>query len=344
MISIRHSLKQKRSKNRTTIRTSVSFHGQRIVFCPGYSICPDCWDFKTGFPKSIRGNSELSSTTTQLKELECKIRKVYEELSEYGRHRISTDLLSTKIYQMVRPDKFGEQGNKKLGLIDFVDVFISDSVNGVRLKDGQYQLEESTIKPYRTARKHLIEFEKYRKRKLLVIDLNQNLHDEFSAYLTDVFSMSKNSHSKYLMLLSQILKYAITKKLLPNSILNEIKFRTGREETDSIYLNEQELELIMNLDEFSNKGEEIVRDIFVLGCYTGLRFSNYSQLNLDYINDGKLVIIQKKTKQKVTIPIHPYVKNIIDKYGGILPEVPTNQEFNRTLKDIGRRIPERYRA
>ena len=122
--------------------------------------------------------------------------------------------------------------------------------------------------------------------------------------------------------------------------MNEIKFRTGREETDSIYLNEQELELIMNLDEFSNKGEEIVRDIFVLGCYTGLRFSNYSQLNLDYINDGKLVIIQKKTKQKVTIPIHPYVKNIIDKYGGILPEVPTNQEFNRTLKDIGRRIPE----
>lgn len=34
------------------------------------------------------------------------------------------------------------------------------------------------------------------------------------------------------------------------------------------------------------------------------------------------------------------LKDIIDKYNGELPICPTNQEFNRTLKDLGQRIPE----
>ena len=53
-----------------------------------------------------------------------------------------------------------------------------------------------------------------------------------------------------------------------------------------------------------------------------------------------MAAIQKKTKHKVTIPIHPNVQKIIDKYNGVLPKVPTNQEFNRTLKELGKRIPE----
>ncbi len=53
-----------------------------------------------------------------------------------------------------------------------------------------------------------------------------------------------------------------------------------------------------------------------------------------------MTTIQQKTKKKVTIPLHENVKKIIEKYKGILPICPTNQEFNRTLKDLGERIPE----
>jgi integrase len=142
------------------------------------------------------------------------------------------------------------------------------------------------------------------------------------------------------MVLLQILKYAVKKKLLPSSILSEVEFNTSREETDKIYLNENELQKLLDLKGFNNKLDEEIRDMFVLGCYTGLRFSNYSKINLDYLQDGILTAIQKKTKQKVTIPILPNVQKIIDKYNGELPKVPTNQEFNRTLKELGKRIPE----
>ena len=96
----------------------------------------------------------------------------------------------------------------------------------------------------------------------------------------------------------------------------------------------------MDLKEFKNNGEEEVRDMFVLGYYTGLRFSNYSHINLEYLKDGILTTIQQKTKKKVTIPIHQNVKNIINKYNSVLPICPTNQEFNRTLKELGQRIPQ----
>ena len=121
----------------------------------------------------------------------------------------------------------------------------------------------------------------------------------------------------------QILKYAVKKKLLPSSLINEVQFNTSREETDNIYLNENEIELLMNLKEFSNKNNEEIRDMFVLGCYTGLRFSNYSKLDLDYLQEGILKTIQIKTKQKVTIPIHPNVRKIIDKCNCVLPDAPT---------------------
>jgi integrase len=340
MISVKYSLRDKHAKQKSTIRTSVSYHGNRIVFCPGYSICPECWDQKSGLPKSIRGNIEVKITKTNLKELDLNIRRLYDDLTLNGRQNVTPEIFQSKILQMVHPEKYGEESVSKITLIDFVNQFVKDSETGVRLKDNQYQLEENTIKPYRTTRKHLIGLQTLIKKEFLLTDLNQKLHDEFSEYLISDLGMSKNAHSKIIMVLLQILKYAVKKKLLPTSILSEVQFNTSREETDNIYLNENEIELLMSLTQFGNKNDEEVRDMFVLGCYTGLRFSNYSKLDLDYIQDGILKTIQIKTKQKVTIPIHPNVRKIIDKYNGVLPNVPTNQEFNRTLKELGKKIPE----
>jgi integrase len=340
MISIRHSLRDKHAKSKSAIRTSITYAGNRIHFCGGYSISPQHWDYKAGMPKSIKGNPFTKNTSRDLKEMELKVIYLFDDLSLNGKQFVPAAILKQRIKALLQPNKFGNGAIQHLTLLEFVDQFIKDTENGVRLKDNQYQLEESSIKPYRTTLFHLKGFEKIINKSFRLVDFDQQLHDEFSDYLVEELELSKNSHSKYIMALSQIIKYAVKKKLLPAAILTEVEFNTKREETDSIYLNEKEIQHLMDLTDFKNKGEEIVRDIFVIGCYTGMRFSNYSQLNLDYLNDGVLKTIQKKTKQKVTIPIHPNVQRIIDKYSRELPACPTNQEFNRTLKDLGQRIPE----
>jgi integrase len=339
MISIRFSLRDKKSKIKSTIRTSVSYKGQRIVFCPGYSINPQHWDFKYGLPRSIKGNVELNSVTNHLKELELNIRRLYTELEGNGSNIVYPDVFQEKIKRIIHPDKKDEGDHSKY-LIDFVNLFIEESKTGKRLKDSEYKIEGATIKVYRSTKNHLMGFQEKMKRKILLKDINQKFHDDFSDYLSLSQNLSKNTHSKYMTILQQILKNSVKKKFIPSQVISEIEFNTTKEESDNIFLDEKELQVLMNFKDFKSDLEEHVRDIFVLGCYTGLRFSNYSNLNLDHINGDILTIVQLKTKHKISIPIHPFVKMIIDKYNGVLPKCPTNQEFNRTLKDIGKRIPE----
>lgn len=317
----------------------MTYEGNRIVFCPGYSIRPENWDQLRGMPRPVKGDTGVKSTTINLKELDLKITRLYDDLSLNGRQVVPPEILKQKILALINPNKFGEVVYQ-ITLLDFVDLFIKDPEEGIRLKDNQYQIEENSIKPYRTTRLHLQEFQRSVNKTFGLRDFDPQLHDEFSEYLIETLGISKNSHSKYIMVLNQIIKYAVKKKVLPTEILTDVEFNTRREETDSIYLNEKEIQHLMNLKDFANPGEDLVRDIFVLGCYSGLRFSNYSRLNLEYLQQGILTTIQQKTRQKVTIPVNPNVKKIIDKYKRALPPCPTNQEFNRTLKDLGKRIPE----
>ena len=69
----------------------------------------------------------------------------------------------------------------------------------------------------------------------------------------------------------------------------------------------------------------------MIGCFTGLRFSDFSQLQEKHFKDFEGVevieVITQKTKQKVVIPVHPKVKRIIQKYDGVLPRSISNQKI-----------------
>ena len=83
-----------------------------------------------------------------------------------------------------------------------------------------------------------------------------------------------------------------------------------------------------------------MRDLFLVGCFTGLRFSDFSILKTDQIKDGYIEIKeQTKTGNPVVIPIHKVVQNIINKHDGNLPRAITNQKFNQYLKEVGIKVP-----
>ena len=341
MISVKFSLRDKHAKQKSTIRTSVTFNGNRIVFCPGYSICPDKWDNKIGAPKKIKGCIEIKNITIKLKELDLLLTRLYDDLSIKETQEVSPIVLKQKILSSIHPKEFTEENSTGTTMVELIEIFIRDCESGKRLKKGRIKLEPATIQTYKTTLGHFKSFQSKYKRKLLVSGFNQKMHDDFLEYLElEVEEFSKNSASKNISNLRQVILYAIKLKLLPSSIMIDVVFETGREESDNIYLNEHEIQLLWNLTDFKNKGEQEVRDLFVLGCYTGLRFSNYSTIDLSYLKDNIYTTYQIKTKDKISIPIHPNVQRIIDKYNGNLPVSPTNQEFNRTLKDLGQRIPE----
>ncbi len=82
-----------------------------------------------------------------------------------------------------------------------------------------------------------------------------------------------------------------------------------------------------------------VRDVFVVGCFTAIRFSDYSTFGPLPIRNNRLEFVQKKTGGKVTIPTHPVVNSILNKYDNALPKVPKNNKFNRIIKIVGEKHP-----
>ncbi|GEM_PF-503891 len=57
------------------------------------------------------------------------------------------------------------------------------------------------------------------------------------------------------------------------------------------------------------------RDLFLVGCWTGLRFSDYSRLNThDHVDGDFIDILTKKTGEQVVIPILKELRKIMEKY------------------------------
>jgi integrase len=179
----------------------------------------------------------------------------------------------------------------------------------------------------------LIKFQKHTKTILILKDFTQSDIDKFSDFLIIDEELAMNTHAKSMMDLLQIIKYAVKQKKIPAAKMVELEFDTRREDTDSIYLTEDEILQLLDIKEFD------VRDVFVLGCFTGMRFSDYSTIDTSAIRNNRLEFVQKKTGGKVTIPIHPVVNTILKKYDNILPLVPENNEFNRIIKIVGEKLP-----
>jgi integrase len=79
--------------------------------------------------------------------------------------------------------------------------------------------------------------------------------------------------------------------------------------------------------------------LFLVGCYTGLRFSDLKNLKKDHIRDGKINLRVEKTEKSIVIPVHTIVSQIMKKYKestpNSLPPAISNQKMNGYLKEIG---------
>ena len=100
-----------------------------------------------------------------------------------------------------------------------------------------------------------------------------------------------------------------------------------------------ELETLRNLDLSGQKGLNRTRDLFLVGCYTGLRVSDLQRLDASSrfsLNGIECFSLnQRKTGQRVAIPVHPVVKDILDRNGDTPPPSQHEQVMNRNLKRIG---------
>lgn len=200
---------------------------------------------------------------------------------------------------------------------------------------GVERLSEETWNQYEVSKKIFEEFEKHIGSKIDFEMVTQNLYEDFVIFAYDTKEYAPNTLSNKLKHFKKFLSFCQERGIHDNSSYK--KFRKPSNETNNITLTIAQLKHLTMLDLSAEKRLERARDLFVIGCTTGLRFSDFSVLLPGNIQDDYITISTEKMDRTVRIPISDYTRQILMRYpNGQLPTM-TNQEMNRILKDVGMR-------
>lgn len=141
----------------------------------------------------------------------------------------------------------------------------------------------------------------------------------------------KNYISTQIKNIKAVLNDARKNKHKISATIEDIKKES--EEVDSVYLTAQEIEAIEKLQ--LKDGFDKARDLFLIGCYTALRFSDYSKISSIDIKRGFIYKTAKKTKNRTVIPIHYKALRIFEKYNNSVPKL-SDVKLNLYIKEICR--------
>lgn len=197
---------------------------------------------------------------------------------------------------------------------------------------GQSTRSPQTKAAYRTMAR---EAEKYDKQ----IRMDGICHDWIERWRTAMHAqgLSDNTIKGRLKQLHCLTQEAIKRDLLPSDPFKWIVI--GNMTPKQEFLTKTELR---RLERIGLTGKEaVVRDLFLLGCYTGLRWSDLSTLDKADISGGILRKRMCKTKRDVTIPVKTLFwgkgQEIIDRYQPITRLckcVKCNSTANRIIKEV----------
>ena len=215
-------------------------------------------------------------------------------------------------------------------LFEFIESYIETKRTSVSGKRG-------TWKKFITVFNNLKKYTKDKKITLDYNDINWKFREQFVEWMySPPREYSANNAAKVFEVIKQFMNEALRLEYHTNRRHLESGFGVKREKVQSkIRVTFDELRELMEIDHSERPRWERTRDLFVVGCYTGLRFSDWhkiSKKNIE-VEDGEelLEILTEKTKQLVMIPVLPELHGILVKYDYVLPNV-SSQEFNRTIK------------
>lgn len=294
----------------------------------GIKVQPDQFNNNTGFMRNVAEATDKDRINNDIRRMTSF---VYNEFSKnIDVDNIPKDWLVMTVDKFWHPERYKE---KMMNLFAFIQDFIDKSSTRVNSKSGRpvcYKMQRE----YERTFYYLKEYAKEKKIKLDFKDIDLDFYYSFVEYLQGL-NLATNTIGKKIQTFKIFLNAASDLGYNDYKYYKSSRFIAITEESESIYLTQEEVLKIYNHDFSENLSLDKIRDLFIVSCWTGLRFSDISQITPDVLNDGMITIRQSKTGGKVVIPLHYTVEAILKKYKGTLPRVPTNQEFNRSLKDIG---------
>jgi integrase len=318
MAKVTFNLKKPKSESKTLILAMFRFYDYVIPLSTGEQIIPTKWNFENCRPKPSRIDARAKNLTYKLNDIEKKMQKAYDDHYEKYK-RIIVAELKNELRTIARPTV--EESKKEKTLIEIAEEY-------VKLCNKKYL----TIKKYNTGINHLKEYEKSLKSTIYPEDITMVFYYAFTKWLEKQHK-SKNTIGSQIKEIKVFMNYANDRGYSNATAHMNKRFVVLKEESDSIYLTEEEILKIYNL-ELKEEYKLNIRDAFIIACYTGLRYSDLAQLGPDkFVDNGtKIKIKTIKTGENVIIPLHWTIMEILKRRDGVFPKIYSDQFFNREIK------------
>ncbi|WP_396170161.1 site-specific integrase [Flavobacterium sp.] len=307
----------------------ITINGKRLDNSTGKFVDPDKWHSEMS---KMKGTSEEArSINGHLDNLKSKILNVEKNL-------IKKDIPVN--FETFKNELTGKKERERM----LVPIFQEHNRKIKELVGQEYA--PGTLERYETSLKHTKDFIfwKYNITDINIEKIDHSFIKEYEFYLRSERKCANNTAVKYIKNFHKIINQCLANGWLSKNPFANYKAKIKEVVRD--FLSEAEIEQMIN-KEFVSERLELVRDIFVFSCFTGLAYIDVKQLTLDNIAlgiDGDKWIFKnrQKTDTASKIPLLPMAQEIINKYAEhpvcknekrLLP-ILTNQKMNAYLKEI----------
>jgi len=161
-------------------------------------------------------------------------------------------------------------------------------------------------------------------------ELTLEIISEYARHLQVKKKLKDSTHGKKMKHLRWFLKYI----KFDSSQINEIKIRTIKpSERNIIHLTASELTALEFVDVSYDKELQRAKDMFLLGCFTGLRVSDLKRISRHRIVNDSINLTLQKNRVEVSIPLLAQAKAILEKYDFAAPKI-SEQQVNDSIKIV----------
>lgn len=306
----------------TSINMIVRHKGNRYKKSTGVSIETKYWN----------ADRQLSSVTQQYREgvlINHKLtewKNAVEDLlfNIESRHIKVTD--SDHFWELVDCEKEGRPYDQ----LSRNPVYFTDYWGNVFIPKFAGIMSESRVGRFRRILDIVLEYEQDRDIHLKFADVDVEFYRRFKQWCTDVKKYSVNYFGTLVKIVRQVMREADIVDNLHDDKSYE-NFVITKKEADTVYLSIEELKKIHRtpLDEVFIKqiyplaspcsvqniklSYNVAKNRFLIGAFTGLRCKEFNRLSKENFKDNRIVMYPTKTDdEKVVIPIHPVIREIID--------------------------------
>lgn len=337
------NLRQPKSKRPTNIYLIVRINQKQAKLSTGVKVYPDQWNIKKQeayISCRLTESDNINNTIANKKLLELR-----NQFEEFKRYLCDNPSKLENCWELLRKYIYKDSDMRRSKKINVIHWLRNAIANDKTIKTSGERKGASTMETYLIVLKDFNNFLLEKGREVIGFeDINLALIKEYETYLFNKKVKGERTTATSTVGNKCVQLISIIKRAEPYNLIDiheskldkytKPKSRQGDE--NEISLSEEDINKVHSL-KLSGK-EEVVKDVFILQCWTGQRFSDMLSLNKGIVkntdNGQILEIVQTKRTHRVAIPLFPVALEILKKYDFNLPEISKNTML-RYLKKIG---------